>query len=331
MPFWLALLMRCARVGALRESRSIAFESSNPSAPDINDPDSSAYKREASSVKEELTKRYFCYPPNRRVNFTKFGISTPFHCDWENLTKGWSNVEDFYVLRNRELLLHLRSSIRTPPAKRKDNSSSVQETRSELERFDEHQNCLIHVQVSMLGKGAPKRFAIVCMPTPEDLEGYEADENWVGPVEKRHVDPNEKSRKVLRKSHLALLKRLRRQRVRRKKLLGDKMIESLKESAGSLVENSSGSLHRKIIADQLERMSRLYLPERREVRYSCDREVMGYLTMGDFSFSRAGGMGIGYVTLPSLIAMSKMRSDIVLVRNTQTRQYRLAKVDILGL
>lgn len=331
MPFWLAFLMRCARVGALRESRSIAFESLNTNAPDINDPDSPAYSREALCTKEELTNKYFRYPPNRRVNFIKVGIASPFFCDWKNLMKDWSDVESFHVLRNREHLLLLQAGISL--TKNKNAKLLAQATESDFQELDKCKNCLVRIRVSMVGKGSPNKFAIVCMPTREDLEKFENNKRWSGPVEKRHADPNERSRRTLRKNHLMLLKRLRRRRVRWRKALGDNVLKLLEGSIGKLDENEHSDilLRRKIVSDQLEKMSKLHLPECTDVRYSCDREVMGYLTIGHFSFSEAKGIGIGYVTLASLLKMIDEKSDIVLVRNTQTRQYRLAKLNVLGL
>lgn len=332
MPFWLTFLMRCARVGALRESRSIAFESLNPNAPDINDPDSPAYSREALCTKEELTNKYFRYPPNRRVNYIKVGIGSPFFCDWKNLTKDWSGVESFHVLRNREHLLLLQAGI-CPSAKRKDARLFARNTESDFQELNKCKNCLVHVQVSMVGRGSPKQFAIVCMPTREDLDKFESNKKWTGPVERRHADPNERFRKTLRKNHLMLLKRLRRHRVRWKKALGDNVLKLLKGSIGKLDENEhlDISSRRKIISEQSRKMSQLYLPECTSVRDHCDREVMGYLTVGHFSFSEAKGVGIGYVTLASMLQLVDKKSDVVLVRNTQTRQYRLAKLNILGL
>ncbi|KAL6440138.1 hypothetical protein ACFW04_003032 [Cataglyphis niger] len=327
MPFWLAFIMRCARVGALRESKLIAFESLQLNVPNIYDPNSPAYMREALVSKEELTNKYFCRPPNRRVNYIKFGICSPFFCDWKNLTKGWSDIENFYVLRNRELLSSLQTGI-CPVKNRK--SKLTKNMQFNFQDFDECKNCLVRVQLSMVGKGLPKKFAIICMPTHEDMKKFENYKKWVGPIEKCHTDPNEKSRKMLRKNHLVLLKRLRRQRVRRKKTFQDNTLKSLKKSIGNATERMSALIHRKIISDQFIRMSKLYLPESTEVRHSCDREVMGYVTIGGLSFSHAKGIGIGYVTLPSLLEIVRSKkSNIVLVRNTQTRQYRLAKLDVL--
>jgi len=331
MPFWLAFLMQCARVGALQESRSIAFGSLNPNRADINDPDSPAYMREALIIKEQLTKKYFRYPPNRRINFVKIGIRSPFFCDWKNLMKNWSGNEDFYVLRNRELLLFLQASI--CPAKNKNTKLLAQNMQSNFPDLNDYKNCLIRVQISLMGKGSPKKFAIVCMPTLEDLNKFQNNKKWLGPIEKCHNDPNEKIRKALRKNHLILLKRLRRQRVRQNQTLKDNALKLLKKSTVMLNESKRITItsHHKIISDQSVKMSELYLPKCVEVRYSCDREVMGYIILGDFSFSQAKGIGMGYITLLSLLEIINKKSNIVLVRNIQTRQYRLAELNILGI
>ncbi|KAL6267039.1 hypothetical protein P5V15_000115 [Pogonomyrmex californicus] len=330
MPFWLAFLMRCARVGALRELKSISLESLNPNVPDINDPDSPAYTREALITEEELTKKYFRYPPNKRVNFVKFGISSPFFCDWKNLVKDWSGNENFYVLRNREILLLLQTAICSVKNKTKLHGQNMQ---SDFPDLQDYKHCLIHVQVSMIGKGLPKKFAIICMPTSEDLKKFESNKKWHGPVQKCYNDPNERIRKTLRKNHLKVLKRLRRQRIRQNKLLKDNVLKLLKSPSklNESIKHMTVSSHRKIISEQLMKMSKLYLPKCTQVRYSCDREVMGYITLGDFSFSQAKGIGIGYVTLPSFLEMISKGSNTVLVRNIQTRQYRLVKLDILGI
>ncbi|XP_032674885.1 ribonucleases P/MRP protein subunit POP1 [Odontomachus brunneus] len=333
MPIWLALVQQCVRVGALRESRFIAFESLNPNTPDVNDPDSPAYMEEALTRKEELTKKYFRYPPNRRVNFIKLGITSPFFCDWKILIKEWSGTEDFYVLRDRAFLLFLQAGIRLRSPTKNNNTKCpyVQTTQIDLQDLDKHKNCLVCVKVSMM-KGVPNDFAIICIPTSEDLKKLESDKRWIGPEEQCHVDSNEATRKVSRKNHLLLLKRLRRQRIRQKKLPEGNVSKLLEQSTEILDKSvDSNNALSKIISEQSEKMSKLYLPKCTKVRYSCDREVMGYITAGDFSLVRAKGIGIGYVVLPSLVEMINKKSNIVLIRNTQTRQYKLATLDLLGI
>lgn len=336
MPFLLALVRRCVRVGALQESKAVAFEGLNTFTPDVNDPDTPAYAREAVTAKQELIERYFRRPPNKRINFTKFGIGSPFFCDWRNLMKDWSDTEDFYVLRDRKLLWLLQAGIRPLSSARSGGPTNRRSTAEQvdLQNFNEYRSCLVRIKVFMLCKGSPKEFAIVCAPTSEDLETFNSNKKWGGPVERRHDDPNETARLKLREDHLLKLKRLRRKRVRQKRArMEDDESESVskKHVGGWNVDDcgAAGASHRKMISEQWERMSKLWLPENTRVRHSCGRQVMGYLTMADFSLSHAKGMGIGYVALPSLIEMIGRKSNIVLVRNVQTRQYRLATCDIL--
>lgn len=58
-------------------------------------------------------------------------------------------------------------------------------------------------------KGSCGKLAIICLPKPEDLV--------MAPVENFHEDPNEHHRKMLRKEHKDLLKRLKRKRKRARK------------------------------------------------------------------------------------------------------------------
>lgn len=330
MPFWLACILRCVRIGALRESTSIAFEYQNTLSPDVNDPDTPAYEREALSTKLELRKKYFRYPPNRRVNFVKLGISSPFFCEWKLLMKEWVGAEEFCVLRNRRLLQLLRENLSQEAYKRKCNKSSSHVSNNIQNAFEDN-NYLVRVKVTILKKGCPKRFAMISMPNDEDIEKFRKNETWSGPVEKLNVDPNEKVRKTLRKNHSAFLKRLKRQRIRYKKALTSKLSRLLDDQFQSSKHNKLKQLlelSREAVNKQSQRMSELYLPNCNRVRFSCDREIMGFVTIGDFSFTEAKGIGLGYVVLNSLIELINKQYPIVLVRNIQTRQYRIAKLEV---
>ncbi|XP_076247354.1 POP1 ribonuclease P/MRP subunit [Calliopsis andreniformis] len=337
MPFWLACVFRCVRVGALRETKSIALEYEHMRSPDINDPDTLAYAREALSTKLELKDKYFRYPPNRRVNFIKLRISSPFFCEWRILMKEWAGVEDFYVLRNPKLLQLLQKNLNIQRniinSRKKPNKLNSHAPVFNIQNSFEDRNCLVPVKISILQKGCPKRFAIICMPTTEDIEKFKNDKNWSGPVEKLTFDPNEATRKNLRKSHLVFLKRLKRQRTRRKKALTNKLSEILdKELLMFNKEDKSKNLleiSRKAVYEQFQKMSQLYLPDCTNVRHSCDREIMGYVTIGDFSFARARGIGLGYVTLNSLLEFCNKKYTFILVRNIQTRQYRIATLEVV--
>ncbi|XP_076634483.1 POP1 ribonuclease P/MRP subunit isoform X1 [Colletes latitarsis] len=334
MPFWLAFIFRCVRVGALRESKSIAFEYGHMKSPDINDPDTPAYTRETLITKQELKEKYFRYPPNRRVNFIKLGISSPFFCEWKILMKEWTDVEDFFVLRNRTLLQSLQENLSVDKVnKSKYNISESHIPNLNLENLFENKNCLVRVKLSVLQKGRPRRFAIICMPKSEDVKKFRNNKNWSGPVEKLNRDSNEIIRKASRKNHVALLKRLKKQRIRHRNALTNKIDQILTQNLQiSDYQNKSKELletSRDIIRKQSQKMSQLYLPDCVKVKHSCDRKVMGYITEGDYSFAKAKGTGLGYVTLNSLLELINKTYTFVLVRNTQTRQYRIAKLEVL--
>ncbi|GAB1868027.1 Ribonucleases P/MRP protein subunit POP1 [Camponotus japonicus] len=324
MAFWMALIMRSPLVGALRESKLVVFESLDTYVPDINDPDTPAYMREALAREEELTNKYISRRPSKRVNFIKFGIHSPFFCDWKNLTKGWSDVEDFYVLRHFRPLALLKIEIETPVKLKNARSTIVQESEFNFQEFDEYKNCLVQVQLSMVSEETPEEFAIICMPTHEDLERFKNNEKYDGPLEKCHTDPNKESRKILRTEHSRQLKRLRRHRVERKK----RFQHNVRSMKFDFIREELSKL-RKMRSDHAEEMRKLCLPRSTEVRHSCDREVMGYVTIGGYSFLRAKGIGIGYVTLLSLLKIIRKNSDIVLVRNIKEQQYRFARLEIL--
>lgn len=337
MAFWLGFIYRCTRVGALRESRSIVFETAITNSPDINEPDTPAYEREALRTKEEWEGKYFRYPSNRRVNFIKLGISSPFFCEWQILMKEWSGMSNFYVLRNRTTLIQLQTNLSSFESKKSKNKRKIPASKIALDNALNSENCLIRVRITSLNKGNPNMFAIICSPTNEDLERLKHDKRWSGPIEKIIKDPNENMRKILRKNHLSLLKRYKGQRKRHKKALEKKISDAFEENTNQInynieIKNLRQSLlnkSREVILEHSKKMSKLYLPDCTKVRNSCNREVMGYITLGNFSLTEAKGIGLGYVTIQSVIAMIARESNIVLVRNNRSRQYRIARLEIL--
>ncbi|XP_043273551.1 ribonucleases P/MRP protein subunit POP1 [Venturia canescens] len=338
MPFWQSFILRCARAGGLKESRLLAFERAEVDSPEIHQPDIPSYAREALTTMNQLRTKYFRYPPNRRVNFTKFAITSPFYCEWSILMKEWTNSEKFNVLRDRALLEILVKSFSRFPVRGKTKNlngqksfvSTPESTSQVLDRaLFAHSNWLVPVKLTLRGKGRARNFAIICTPSSEDLEALRKNKNWSGPVQKLMPDHNKQERNTLRKSHKKILKRSNRRRNR---------CETLAQGAANAFnlkkrQNKSGiSIEKNFSLKKKyqEKMEELYLPKCEKVRNSCDRQIMGYVIQGDFSFNDARGTGIGYVTLNSLWNIIDLRIDDVLVRNTQTRQYRFARIEVLN-
>lgn len=78
-----------------------------------------------------------------------------------------------------------------------------------------------------------------------------------------------------------------------------------------------------------QKMRQLWVPETKIIRHSCSREVMGFIKHGDFSFLLAKTKGIGYITIGALKKLFDMKENKVLVRNTNSRQYRVAVLNII--
>lgn len=305
MPFWLSFILRCAKPGGLREAMTICYESEDLNSPFMFHPDTSICSKEAEDRREQLLQKYFRYPPNRRVNFTKVAITSPFFCDWKLLVKEWSSCEDFTVLRDRKAISALQAVSKKVPLA--ENS------------LPKDKNVLVSVKVSVLRRGAPKDFALICLPTGEDIAKMKSTRNWSGPVESKRKDSRQKLRKSLRKDHQAVLKRQRRKRVRDKK--NSKVNEAKFES-----QNTES-----LIAAHKDKMRKLYVPACTCIRNSCEREVIGFVTKGDFCMSEAKGVGYGYTVIEPLLQLIRERNNLVLIRNIQTRQYRFARINVTSL
>lgn len=77
-------------------------------------------------------------------------------------------------------------------------------------------------------------------------------------------------------------------------------------------------------------MRELWLPPQvASVRHNNARELMGYLTQGGFSYSESKSCGIGYIAYNSLVKLLDLNLNKVLVRNTTSGIYRLAKIQII--
>ncbi|KAG5887847.1 hypothetical protein JTB14_005613 [Gonioctena quinquepunctata] len=282
---WLSLIMRGARTGGLRENNKIDFETGHPYC--LN-PDTTAGSQEELSISENCKDIFFKLPPNKRTNFSKFRIVSPFEWNWKLLMKEWSFSgslsTDFHVLRDRRVLQNIREIMSS--GRKNVQIPSISE------------NCLIPVHITLTQKGLCKRFSIICLPEEGDVK--------IEPKEPISVDPNEKLRKEMRKEHKMLLKRLRRRRVRAKK-----NSKKIPIDVDALKNYNS-------------QMRKLWLPEPKNIRHSCSREVMGFVTHGDFSFLLGKSRAIGYIASGALIKLlSSIHKNKVLVRNTSSRQYRI--------
>lgn len=335
MPVWLSLIFRGARSGGVRETETLQLETSNLSI--ALQPDSTAGETENLIRSQELREKYFRLPPNKRPNYIKLGSASPFSCPWNALVSDWdsqNNEQTFYVLRNKKKLKELSDAVEN----HRKMAKSQKKINFNDEIYSNERNSIIAVSIECIDKGKPKDFAMICLPTLEDLEKYKSKE--LGPVEIIHDDDNANARKLLRKDHIKNLKSLKRTRRKEKeKLLENLQNRPLNEKITKKflikkkLDDNDPSKKASVVYNK--KMESLWLPETVEtVIDSASRKILGFVTKGDFSFSKADGFGVGYVALPGLLKLLKVcrkesAEPVVLVRNPDHVQYRFAKIKIL--
>ena len=189
--FWISLIMFGARVGGLREFDSLYFESGQLP---ILEPDTNCGEENDRCSFENLRNKYFFRPPNKRANFIKLAIASPFKCDWKILIRNWieAPVEDFHVLRNKELLKTLSALLNGETSRFRTN-------------IDFQQNYIVPVKLKIIKRGLAKRFGIICIPKWNDSEG--------GVVEPLRSDPDTYQRKRLRNDYKLLRNKMKNRKV----------------------------------------------------------------------------------------------------------------------
>lgn len=293
LPFWLTFIMYGARSGGLRETKSLAFEMGECYLP----PDSNAGKDHENRIESELRDRYFRLPPSKRVNYIKLGFNSPFKCPWNILLRDWSNtnINDYFVLRNRNMLKDIQNKIAN---------------KSALSAIENGSSCLIPVYLKLTKKGILHKHAVICLPKPADLTNIKTL------FEPPHEDTNQKIRKIKRVEHKRLAKKLKKKRMKLKKKIPPihtKLQKSTKKEPSEYVKT----------------MRELWLPSNIEtVRNLPCREVMGYIIQGAFSFTEAQSCGIGYIAYNALNTLLCNNLNQVLIRNTSSRKYQLANITI---
>ena len=307
------------------------------------------------------------FPPDKRPNHVKLGITSPFICSWDILVNDWSQrtsenlamsskIENqpsscnikFFVLRNRKKLECLKAVISSLNVKNvRQNSQNACNFPELAVMFPGCSDCcLVPVTIRMCGRGSPADRAIICLPSEADVDNMSRNPRDTGPTEQLHTDEHQTERKELRTEHKKLLKRLRRKRVREKRKLEELSAarQDVSEDDKHVVVVKKRKANEppptKDVTDKHEQTVRaLWLPQTQTVKESCCRTVIGFITKGDFSFTESKGVGEGYVVLSALLRLvalyesklregNKLSAPSVLVRNPTSLQYRFGVLSI---
>ncbi|XP_050080207.1 ribonucleases P/MRP protein subunit POP1 [Anopheles maculipalpis] len=313
LAVWHSFVMWGAKAVGQQEQDMIALESGCDRS---GVPDSQLGRYEAVRKHKDAWSRYFKKPNNKRVNYTKLAIASPFRCPWTQLVREWTpegTERPYFVLRDQEALAKLKLAL-----DRKFNIHSI----------GLPPDALVPVLLTLKTRGNPGDNAIICLPNRTDFRTNKQNRlaSIYSPVyvEPLRKDPHGTERHVLRAQHLRTLKRLRNRRIREKKRLQ-------RANPGTLVRIPKAN-NRALVEEQLKRMAELWLPATpATVRNQCSRECFGYVTQGGFSLSEGTVNGIGYVTAKGLVKLFKICTKgtvKVLVRGTRTRGYRFATIRV---
>lgn len=310
LAFWHTLILWGAKPAGLKEFTMQAIAAGIDSE---RVPDSELGRSEANLAFETSWSAYFAKPNNRRVNYKKLAIASPFRCPWPQLVSEWNGDSDLFVLRDVEQLNKLTLALN-----RRFNIKSVQLP----------PNCLIPLLLTLKTRGNPGDNALICLPNRTDFSQNKKNRatNDLSPVftEPLRKDSQQAERLALRRTHLALLKRLRARRIRAKKA-------RQRSAPGQLVRIAKAA-NADLIREQLEKMRELWLPANPQtIRNQCSRECFGYVTQSCFSLCEGQVTGLGYATARGLEKLFKICTKgafKVLVRGTKSRCYRFASVKV---
>lgn len=309
LSVWLNLIKFGAKAGGWKEHEMIMSETGQA----VFSPDTVLGRKEADRISAMTREIYFRKPPNKRTNYRKISIASPFMCPFSQLIKEWNgSSESFYVQRDPTTLSDIISSF-------KDYANLSLDL-----------NALIPVKIHMISRGSPDNNSIVCLPNKKDVKFWIMTQNRQSkcPIfsEKVVTDTCENDRRISKFNHKKELKRLRNERVREKRRsqnAADKFVKIAKPNTEQIVKQ------------QFQKISNLWLPdESSSIRHQCSREVFGYLTDSRFSLNMGKVSGVGFITSGGLIELFKLfqkfknLKPFVLIRSPNSTSYHVATIAI---
>lgn len=202
---------------------------------------------------------------------------------------------------------------------------------------------LLPVRIELIGKGTLDSNALICVPGKGDLGDSTSIEGG-DPVEPVNKDENESARKTLKEKHSKMKIRQRRKWKKMKDELEELRSQSVVNKT-PLDEEKFQALSKEFETLKAQReteneafvkeMNQLWLRQSAEIKESCSKTVMGWVVRGGFSYRVGKNVGLGFVpTLAyseflSAEEVSLEKKRVVLVRETNSAQYRKAKISII--
>ncbi len=139
---------------------------------------------------------HFRYPPDKRCNYSKIGVSSPFMSPWDLLLNdhGSKTESSFHVVRSRTGLQRAKKLLNN----------------DRLDEGGDGESGLLPVTLRLCGKGTLKPGALVCNPSQEDISAFKQKGGKSFACEEPlHEDANELERKTHRAEHRKKMASLR--------------------------------------------------------------------------------------------------------------------------
>lgn len=355
--FWVSLQRRGVRASGLRDEYAAHLESKTLYFP-LDDVESEAGKASEAAMKTELIEKYQGKPHNRRCKFwSALSVKYPFEYKWDELANDWKMEKRAFVwnrggkMENRAFVcrdLQLLRSIQ--------NGLKGNENIGEIHRIEEKNGMLIPVKLQFFGRGRPKKFGMICLPTSEDLVSIRKNRNReiiqappLLPKEEKESeipmeieiedpeDPKIPKKSVMQEGGFVSLDAAASEkpinlkclfeettrlddRITKRKRVNRKKKESKKRRKLEFEKRNE-----EIEEEEAQR-------QRARYRYSADREIIGRLVAGEQSVLAGHGTAIGYIcanTLPLIASNYHKTKSVVMVRNSTSKYYHPAYVTVL--
>jgi ribonuclease P/MRP protein subunit POP1 len=296
MAFWLGLIFRGARASGLREFNSTSMEMRALCFP-RDFPDGDPGRTWADEHKQDLETKYCKRPPSKRPNFQKLNVQAPFQPPWGILIQFWKNCKG------------ADSPVTLSSGNNSDCEFYTVRDKNQLEKLSKY--CC---QESLKSRQQGQKGV-------QDISGCSVDKLQVAlvavtlamygrgsPLEMAMICiPSKKDMDMLAK---------------------DKKYGGPSEPNVAVKKPPTPTKKK-------DKSPRNALPELdpKNVATSCIRKVIGFLADGKFSLARGSGLGQGFCAVQGLLQLEDFHRVkgqlLVLIRDTNSLQYRFAKLSIL--
>jgi ribonuclease P/MRP protein subunit POP1 len=171
---WKSLVFAGARVGGLRESRVLSYESGIPAFP-YDFPETPAFKSWSDKIEKEDRDAFDKHPLNKRPNFDKLGIAFPFASPFSVLSPSLT------LIRGQSVVTLLKNWLfKGDLGSAKDFYQLCVD--SNLPNYDVTGSCLVRIRLKVLQRGAPKDRAIIYQASTAEYE------YWTNKLKKYSTD-----------------------------------------------------------------------------------------------------------------------------------------------